>query len=84
MGVFDSLCVLRIANFTSAHVMRRGWVGELLFFVVVLIIIHCSLLQTIQQQTGVTWNKRFKKQFGPINKVSNLFLGAFVHMLHVT
>ena len=27
-------------------------------------------MQSLQDQTGVTWNKRFKKQFGPINKVS--------------
>jgi len=26
----------------------------------------------MQDQTGVTWNKRFKKQYGPLNKVCNL------------
>ena len=31
----------------------------------------CSLvLQYLQDQTGVTWNKRFRKQFGPVVKVS--------------
>ena len=26
--------------------------------------------QAMSDKTGVSWNKRFKKQFGPINKVS--------------
>ncbi len=30
------------------------------------------LAQYLQDQTGVTWNKRFKKQFGPVVKVSGI------------
>ena len=33
-----------------------------------------KITQALQEQTGVTWNKRFKKQFGPINKVSHMII----------
>ena len=28
----------------------------------------------MSDKTGVSWNKRFKKQFGPINKVSHVVI----------
>ncbi len=41
-------------------------------------------MQALQDKTGVTWNKRFKKQFGPITKVWSLLQGSYSMTVNLT
>ena len=41
-------------------------------------------MQALQDKTGVTWNKRFKKQFGPITKVRSLLQGSYSITVNLT
>ena len=52
-------------NFLTGRADYACYSSMLLYFA-----LHVPAMQALQEQTGVTWNKRFKKQFGPINKVS--------------
>ncbi len=57
-------------------------VRELYSTCTVLMEIIC--LQALQDKTGVTWNKRFKKQFGPITKVRSLLQGSYSMTVNLT
>ena len=56
---YGSTCALPVAEL--------GMISHVLGYVNI-------IAQALQEQTGVTWNKRFKKQFGPINKVSHMII----------